>query len=90
MVLSGLERNKIDTDSLTIMGFDVNDSVKAALEDGIIDGVILQNPFGMGYASVIATARAALDMANEAVVNTGYTWVTKDNYKEDAIQAVIY
>ncbi len=90
LVLSGLERNKIDTDRLTIMGFDVNDSVKAALEDGIIDGVILQNPFGMGYASVIATARAALDMANEAMVNTGYTWVTKDNYKEDAIQAVIY
>ena len=72
------------------MGFDVNDKVKAALEEGSIDGLVLQNPFGMGYAAVIATARAALDMANEALVNTGYTWVTQDNYKEDAIQAVMY
>ncbi len=90
LVLSGLDRNEIDTENLVTMGFDVNDKVKTALEEGTIDGVVLQNPFGMGYASVIAAARAALDMANEAVVNTGYTWVTKDNYKEDAIQAVMY
>lgn len=90
LVLSGYDRNEIDTENLVTMGYDVNDKVKTALEDGIIDGVVLQNPFGMGYAAVIATARAALDMANEAVVNTGYTWVTKDNYQEDAIQAVMY
>ncbi len=90
LVLSGYDRNEIDTENLVTMGFDVNDEVKTALEDGTIDGVVLQNPFGMGYAAVIATARAALDMANEAVVNTGYTWVTKDNYNEESIQAVMY
>ncbi len=90
LVLSGYDRNEIDTENLVTMGFDINDKVKTALEEGTIDGVILQNPFGMGYAAVIATARAALDMANEAKVNTGYTWVTKDNYQEDTIQAVMY
>lgn len=90
LVLSAYDRNEIDTENLVTMGFDVNDKVKAALEEGRIDGLVLQNPFGMGYAAVIATARAALDMANEALVNTGYTWVTQDNYKEDAIQAVMY
>lgn len=90
LVLSAYDRNEIDTENLVTMGFDVNDKVKGALEEGTIDGIILQNPFGMGYAAVIATARAALDMANEALVNTGYTWVTQDNYKEDAIQAVMY
>lgn len=90
LVLSAYDRNEIDTENLVTMGFDVNDKVKAALEEGSIDGLVLQNPFGMGYAAVIATARAALDMANEALVNTGYTWVTQDNYKEDAIQAVMY
>lgn len=90
LVLSAYDRNEIDTENLVTMGFDVNDKVKGALEEGTIDGIILQNPFGMGYAAVIATARAALDMANEALVNTGYTWVTQDNYKEDTIQAVMY
>lgn len=90
LVLSAYDRNEIDTENLVTMGFDVNDEVKGALEEGTIDGIILQNPFGMGYAAVIATARAALDMANEALVNTGYTWVTQDNYQEDAIQAVMY
>ena len=90
LALNGLERNEKDTDKLTIMGFDVNDTVKTALEDSVVDGVVLQNPFGMGYASVIATARAALGMANEANVNTGYTWVTKDNYNNKEIQKMMY
>ena len=90
LALKGLERNEKDTDKLTIMGFDVNDTVKSALEEGVVDGVVLQNPFGMGYASVIATARAALGMANEADVNTGYTWVTKDNYSDKEIQKMMY
>ena len=90
LALSGLERNEKDTDKLTIMGFDVSEAVKTALEDGVVDGVVLQNPFGMGYASVIATARAALGMANEADVNTGYTWVTKENYSNKEIQKMLY
>lgn len=90
VALNGIDRAELDTDKLTIMGFDINDAVKVALEAGVVDGVVLQNPFGMGYASVIATARAALGMANEANVNTGYTWLTKDNYKDKEIQKMLY
>ena len=50
----------------------------------------MQNPFGMGYATVVAAARASLDMGNEAVVNTGYTWVTKENLKTDEVQKILY
>jgi len=90
VALNGIDRAELDTDKLTVMGFDINDAVKVALEAGVVDGVVLQNPFGMGYASVIATARAALGMANEANVNTGYTWLTKDNYKDKEIQKMLY
>ena len=48
------------------------------------------NPFGMGYATVVAAARASLNMGNEAVVNTGYTWVTKKNLKTDEVQKILY
>ncbi len=42
-----------------------------ALEDGELDGLVVQNPFGMGYAAVIASARTVLEIGNEAEVNTG-------------------
>ena len=62
---------------MKVIGFDANDDEIQDLKDGKVNGLIVQNPFGMGYATVVATARASLNMGNEAVVNTGYTWVTK-------------
>ena len=44
----------------------------------------------MGYATVIAAARAALKMGNEAVVDTGYTWVTKKNLKDENVAKMLY
>ena len=64
--------------------------MKKALKEGQVDGLIVQNPFGMGYASVVASARAALNLGNEAVVDTGYTWVTKKNMKDEAVKKVLY
>ena len=61
-----------------------------ALADGKVDALVLQNPFGMGYAAVIASARAALSMGNEAVVDTGYVWITKKNLEEEGIQKLLY
>ena len=55
-----------------VIGFDANDDEIQDLNAGTVDGLIVQNPFGMGYATVVAAARASLDMGNEAVVNTGY------------------
>lgn len=75
---------------IILMGFDAGKDQLDALESGEISGLVVQNPFGMGYASVIAAARAALESGNEAVVNTGYTWVTKENMSEEAIQKMLY
>ena len=60
------------------------------LEDGKIDGLIVQNPYGIGYATVVACARAVLGQGNEATVSTGYTWVTKDNMNKDSIKKMLY
>ena len=73
-----------------LMGFDTGDEQMAALKNGEISGLIVQNPFGMGYASVVAAARTVLQSGNEAVVDTGYTWVTKDNLEDESIQNMLY
>ena len=75
---------------MKVIGFDANDDGIQDLKDGKVNGLIVQNPFGMGYATVVAAVRASLNMGNEAVVNTGYTWVTKKNLKTDEVQKVLY
>ncbi len=75
---------------VVLMGFDAGEKQLAALEDGDISGLVVQNPFGIGYASVVAAARTVLEIGNEAEVNTGYIWVTPDNLEEESIQKMLY
>ena len=88
VALNGL--NRMEEEDIALVGFDADKEELKALSDGEIDGLIVQNPFGMGYATVIAAARAALKMGNEAVVDTGYTWVTKKNLKDENIAKMLY
>lgn len=77
-------------ENVQVMGFDAGSSQIEDLENGAIDGLIVQNPFGMGYAAVVAAARTVLESGNEAVVDTGYIWVDRDNMEEDSVQAMLY
>ena len=53
-------------------------------------GLIVQNPYGMGYETVVAAARDVLGLGNEAVIDSGYTWVTKENMNKNAIKRMLY
>ena len=84
-VVSDLERT-----DLKIVGFDGGEEQIQLLKDGIVEGLILQNPFGMGYATVVAAARAALGLPNESIVDTGYTWVTNTTLEDITIKNMLY
>lgn len=88
LFVAGLERKEML--DVSVIGYDAGDDQLQALRDGKIDGLIVQNPFGMGYAAVIACARAGLSIGNEAFVNTGYTWVTKENMETEEVQKMLY
>ena len=77
-------------DRIKVVSFDGGEDQMKLLEDGKIDGLIVQNPYGIGYATVVACARAVLGQGNEAMVSTGYTWVTKDNMNKDSIKKMLY
>lgn len=83
-------KDELGLEDLKIIGFDGSKKLITALKDGKIDGLILQNPFGMGYATVVAAARAILGEANEASVDSSYVWVTKDNLEDESIQNMLY
>lgn len=83
-------KEELKLDDLKLIGFDGGETLVKALEDGKVDGLIIQNPFGMGYATVVAAARAILSEANEAVVDSGYIWVTEENLGDESIQKMLY
>ena len=87
-VADGLSRAGIE--DAVLMGYDADKKELEALKDGRISVLIVQNPYGMGYASVIAASRAALQIGNEAWIDTGYTWVTKENAEDEKIQEILY
>ena len=79
-----------NAEEIVLMGFDAGKDQLDALREGKISGLVVQNPFGIGYASVIAAARTVLEIGNEAIVDTGYTWVTQNNIEEEVIQRMLY
>lgn len=75
---------------IKVVGFDGGAEQMQYVESENLEGVIVQNPFGMGYATVVAMLRASLGMGNEAKVDSGYTWVTKENMNDAEIQKILY
>lgn len=84
-VLTKLEREDLD-----VVGFDGGSAQMKLLKEGKVNGLIVQNPYGMGYATVVAAVRDVLGLGNEAVIDSGYTWVTKDNMDKNAIKRMLY
>ena len=78
------------SEDIALVGFDTGSEQIQALKSGEIDGLVVQNPFGMGYATVVAAARTILEIGNEAVVNTGYTWVDRENMEDESVQLMLY
>jgi ribose transport system substrate-binding protein len=76
--------------NMAVVGFDAGKDQLTRLDEGWVDGLIVQNPYGMGFASVVAAARTILGESNESVVDTGYVWVTPDNMTNQEISNVLY
>lgn len=73
-----------------LVAFDASDGEIAALKDGTIQALIVQNPFEMGYKGV----KTALDhLAGKPVpkrIDTGVTVVTMKNFNEPKVQKLLY
>lgn len=76
-------------EDLIKIGFDAASDETDALESGELSGLIVQNPYGMGYAAVISAAREILGLENETFVDTGFVWVTKDNMNDEDIKGML-
>jgi ribose transport system substrate-binding protein len=71
-----------------LVGFDANPTLLAALREGKLHGLVLQDPFDMGYRSVLRAVDylEGKPLPKERVLNTNLKVVTKENMNDPEIK----
>ena len=75
---------------LAIVGFDSGEVQRSAVENGTQTGFIAQNPYGMGYAAVIAGVRADLGLDVDTFINTSHQWIDSSNIENEEYSSYFY
>lgn len=68
-----------------LVGFDTGAQTVAALKSGDLQGLVVQNPFRMGYLGVKTVVAALRGKAVEREIDTGCALVTRENMSEPAM-----
>ena len=81
---------------VNLVGFDFfnkagdHESAETYIESGVLDGVIVQNPYNMGYLGVRYAHKYTEGNKVSANIDTGAYLVTKDNMNDADIQLLLY
>lgn len=73
-----------------IIGWDTSEEQIASLRQGVISGLIAQNPFEMGRSSVRAAVAKAHGQSADWDTDTGSTVITRDNIDEPDVQRLLH
>jgi len=76
-------------DNIKLIGFDSDDKLVKFLSDGVIAGLVVQDPYRMGYDGIKTALAASKGETVETFVDTGANLVTKANMKEPKIDALL-
>lgn len=71
------------------VGFDTGTQTLAALKAGDLQGLVVQNPFNMGYLGLKSAVAVLRKQAVEKEIDTGCELVTAENMSEQAIADLI-
>ena len=72
------------------VGFDANDQLVKALRQGDVQGLVVQDPFKMGYLGVMTAVDALHHKKVPASIDTGVGLVTAENMDDPAVAALIH
>lgn len=74
---------------VALIGFDSDDKLVSFLKDGTIDGLVVQDPYRMGYDGVKTALAASKGEAVEKFVDTGANLITTANMNEPRSQELL-
>jgi ribose transport system substrate-binding protein len=75
---------------VSFVGFDVSQPFIDAIDAGQLHGIVVQNPFNMGYLGVKTMVESLTGKAVAARIDTGVMLVTKDNMSTPEVQALLH
>ncbi len=74
---------------IKFVGFDASDKLIAALKADKMNGLVIQNPFAMGYLGVKSLVERLRGEKVQPLIDTGSTFVQKENLSDPSIQSLI-
>jgi len=83
-----IAENKLG-DKIKVIGFDSDEKTVGFLKEGVLAGLVVQDPYRMGYDGVKTALAASKKEKVEAFVDTGANLVTKDNMSDPKIDALL-
>ena len=75
--------------TVQLVGFDYFDGADGYIESGVLDGVISQNPYNMGYLGVRYAKKLIEGNAVAESVDTGATLITAENLNDEDIRFLV-
>ena len=78
------------TDDVTMIGFDASPTEVDYLKQGIVQALVVQDPFRMGFEGVKAVAQIVRGQGDPPRrIDTGATVVTKENLDTPAVRKLV-
>jgi ribose transport system substrate-binding protein len=82
-------RQKGVAGKIVFVGFDASPELVEDLQKGVIDSLVVQNPFKMGYEGVRTIVSKLQNKEPERRIDTGVTLVKQDNLNTPEVQKLI-
>jgi ribose transport system substrate-binding protein len=75
---------------VSFVGFDSSQAFIDAMNKGELHGIVVQNPFNMGYLGVKTMVDQLLGKTVEKKIDTGVMLVTKDNMESPEVKTLLH
>jgi ribose transport system substrate-binding protein len=72
------------------VGFDTNEQLVGALTQGEIQGLVIQDPFQMGYLGVTIAVSVLRHEEVPPTIDTGVVMVTRENMNDPAVSKLVH
>jgi len=87
--LDRLSNSGVDVSGTNVIGFDSSPDLVKAIESGLFDGVVVQNPERMGYLAVESVVKTLNGEEVEEVQDTGAKLVTKEGLADPELRKLV-
>jgi ribose transport system substrate-binding protein len=71
------------------VGFDSGETLNAGLQAGDIQGLVVQNPFNMGYLGVKTMVAVLKGESVPAMIDTGVGFLTRENFNDPKLAEIV-